>query len=536
MKRLFFNGRIYTMDSEDSVVEAVLSENGMIVKTGSDKRLLEEAGEDVQRVDLQGRTVVPGFNDTHLHLMVYGKSLDEVNLMGVCSVEEVLDRARRFMSENPLAPGQWLLGAGWNEEIFRGRKRITRDDLDQISTEIPIVLSRMCHHVDVCNSKALDIAGIAADTVIPEGEIEVEDNRPTGVIREAAVRYMRNCVPKPDREARKNYILKAMDRLSALGITSVHSDDFIENGCEAMEIYQELNAENRLKVRISQQCRFSGPTELQAFIDSGHPYGSGDDNYRIGALKLLADGSLGGRTAGLHAPYHDDPSTAGIVNFSEELLTAMIRTAHLNGMPVAIHGIGDRTIDMIIDGIERAQKEFHLEDVRHGIVHCQITSEAALDRIAKNRISALIQPIFVASDSKIVEKRVGIQRAKHAYNWKTLKEKGVLIGFGTDCPIEKPSPFENIFCAVNRCDMAGVPAGGWLPEEKLTVEESVRAYTVNGACCAHEERVKGSLEPGKLADMAVLSLNIFEIDPMRIKDTECLMTIKGGEVVYRCPE
>jgi len=522
------------MDQGRTVVSALAVKDGRVAAVGSDEEMLALAGKETQLTDLKGRTAIPGLTDTHLHLVIYGRSLGEVDLMGSRSAEEVVRRGQEYLKTHTLAEGQWLIGGGWNEQLFEGEKRvITRDDLDRISTEIPIAFARACHHMEVCNSKALEIAGITPGQQVEAGEVETVDGRLTGVLKELATRLIRPYYNHLTKDALKQHIVAAVNQLAAFGITTAHADDFINaDPYDVMAAYNELKEEGKLKVRIYQQCRFPGPQELQEFIDRGYAPRSGDDQYRIGSLKLLADGSLGARTAAMIEDYSDAPGQRGMFNFTDEMFDAMIQTAQKNDMPVAIHAIGDYTIGKCIDAIVKARKLYpqdHL--VRHGIVHCQITSEEQLKRIAEEKIVAHIQPIFIASDSKIVEARTG-ERAKTSYSWKTLKDLGAAIPFGTDSPIETPNPYENIYCAVTRCDMDGKPEGGWRPEEKLSVDEAVEAATVTAAYSAYQEDCKGTLEAGKLADMVVLSDDIFSIPPEKIKDLSAELTVRGGEIVY----
>ena len=534
MDQIFYNGNIHIMDEARTVVSALAVKDGRVAAIGSDEEILALKGEETQTTDLKGRTAIPGLTDTHLHLVIYGRSLSEVDLMGARSVKEVIRRGQEFLKNNTLAEGQWLIGGGWNEQLFEDEKRvITRDDLDQISTEIPISFARACHHMEVCNSKALEIAGLVPGQQVEAGEIETVDGRLTGVLKEMATRIIRPYYNNLTKDALKKHIEAGVNQLAAYGITTAHADDFINaDPYDAVAAYNELKEEGKLKVRIYQQCRFPGPEGLQEFIDRGYAPRSGDDLYRIGSLKLLADGSLGARTAAMVEDYSDAPGQKGMFNFSDEMFDAMIQTAQKNDMPVAIHAIGDYTIGKCIDAIAKAKKIYPQDhNVRHGIVHCQITSADQLKRIAEEEIVAHIQPIFIASDSKIGEARTG-ERAKTSYSWKTLKDLGVPIPFGTDSPIETPNPYENIYCAVTRCDLDGKPEGGWRPEEKLTVDEAVEAITVTAAYSAYQEKEKGTLEAGKLADMVVLSDDIFSIPEEKIKDLSAELTVRGGEIVY----
>jgi predicted amidohydrolase YtcJ len=528
---VFYNGKIYTM-SDDVVVEAIYVVDGKIKDLGSNDEILSLKSADDKIVDLEGKVVVPGFNDAHMHLFNYGRSLDIVDLNNTKSQEEIIDLGLKFLEEHKLGENQWLVGSGWIQENFHNKKLLNRHDLDKISMEIPIVFSRACHHIVTCNTKALELAHITAETKIDGGEIEVENGQLTGVLKENACDLVNDLTAVKGREEIKKCILQGIKKLSSYGVTSIHSDD-LGAGLEIIDIFKELTQEGKMDVRVYEQCRISDVDDYKLFYNDVYKNFEGNEDFKLGSFKILADGSLGGRTGYMNEPYSDDDSTCGISIYDEDTLLKLIKTAHDFDMSVAIHAIGDRTVDLSIIGIEEAQKSNPKPHMRHGIVHCQITSQEALKKFKEDNIIAYIQPIFVATDYKVVEKRVG-ERAKYSYNWKTLLDSGVKIPFGTDSPVETPNTFKNIYCAVTRKDMEGKPEGGWLPEQILSVKESVKAYTYDGAYASYEEDVKGTLSVGKYADMAVLSEDIFEIDTVKIKDVTCVMTVKGGNVVYEC--
>lgn len=533
MNKIFLNGKIYTMGKDDFVASAMYVENGIIKKVGSDEEILEMRKPGDEIVYLNNKTAVPGFNDSHLHMLMYGQSLKQVDLFNAKSQEEIIKRGRDFLNTHALKDGQWLVGYGWNHEQFENKKMLNRYDLDKISTEIPIVFSRACYHIVSCNTKALEAAGITVDSYIEGGEIEVSGGELTGVLKESAGFFVHTILSETRRKDKKEDLQNGMRKLSSYGITSVHSDDDITDGnYDIIGIYDELEAEHKMDVRVYQQCRFSDAEEFRKFIDNIYKKHEKSDNFRLGSLKIISDGSLGGRTALMHEPYDDDSTTCGIEVFKQENLDKLIKTAHNNGIPAAVHAIGDRAIDMAIESIEKAKSENDKKDMRHGIIHSQFTSREALLKFRDNNIIAYIQPIFVAADSKIAKTRVG-DRIKYSYSWKTLHDYNVMIPFGTDSPVESPNPFENIYCAVMRSDLEGNPKGGWLPEQKLTVKEAVKAYTYDCAYASYDENVKGTLEAGKYADMAVLSADIFEIKLEEIKDIYCEMTVKNGEIVYK---
>ncbi len=529
--RIFYNGNIYTADKNNTFAQAMYVENGRIKFIGTNEQVQKYEIQATGIIDLNKRTVVPGFIDSHIHLLAYGKSLDEIDLSGCKSIDEIIDISKSFLKKNKSI--KCLIGFAWNQENFTNKALPTKTDLDKISKDIPIFFKRACLHVAVCNSRLLEIAGITKDTKIDGGEVDVVDGDTTGILRENAINLLIDYMPNYTREDKKAYVLKAIEKLNSYGITGVHTDDLSDNngGMEMLEIYKELKMENRLKLRIYIQSRIASYNEAREYFKLGFDKYLGDEDFKIGSIKLLGDGSLGGQTAAMNEPY-ENTSETGIALFSQEELDNIVDIAHKNSVSVVIHAIGDKTIDMAIHSFEKAMKKYPDIKVRHGIVHCQITSREALDKIKENNIIAYIQPIFIDADSKIVEKRVGKERAQYSYNWKRLHDDGVILTFSSDSPVESPNPFKNIYCAVSRKDLNGKPNEGFLAEQALNVIDSVRAYTINSAFASYEESIKGSLEVGKLADFAVLTDNIFEVEVDKIKDISCIMTVKGGEIVF----
>ena len=539
MDLILINGKIYTMDESRTMAEAIAVENHIIKAIGSTEEILKLKKDNTIIHDLEGKALLPGFNDSHMHLVNYGYSLTQVNLIGVPTIEELNERVANFVSENQIEEGKWVRGRGWNQDYFIGEKRFpTRYDLDKISTTNPIVVTRACGHVVVANTKALKILNIGRDTKQVEGgHFDLDkDGEPTGVFRENAVGLIYNSLPTPTVEEIKNMMVKAIEHMNKEGITSVGTDDFEafpdRNYENILKAYNELKEENKLNIRVYEQCLLPSIDRLQGFIDKGYKTSMGDNLFKIGPLKLLIDGSLGARTAALVEPYSDDPTTVGITTATEEELDSLVDLAHRNNIQVAIHGIGDKAMYMAFSSIEKSLRDNPRDDHRHGIVHCQITDEYLLDRFKELNAVAYIQPIFLDYDWKIVKDRVGEEREKTSYNWKTMVNKGVAIACGSDSPVETFDVMKGIYEAVTRKDLAGNPTDGWLPEQKLTVDEAVYGYTMGGAYASFEEDIKGSLEVGKLADMVVLSSDIFHIDEDDIKDVNIHMTILGGKIVY----
>lgn len=539
MDLILINGKVRTMDKSHPAAQAVAVDGGMFVKVGTNEDVLSLRTEGTKVVDLKGKLLLPGFNDSHMHLLNFGNSLKMVNLNDCKSIEDIVEKTRDFIKVRNIKKGTWVQGRGWNHDYFTTEKRFpTRYDLDRISTEYPIALSRACGHICTVNSKALKVMGITKDSPQVEGgRFDLDENgEPLGIFREKALSLVYDTIPQPDINEVKSMLKEASAYANSMGLTSVQTDDFEHVGSNKFNMviraYQELENDEGLTLRVYEQCLLSNIGVLRDFLAQGFKTGYGDDYFKLGPLKLLSDGSLGARTAALTKPYSDDPSTSGILVYSQEQIDELVATAHNSGMHVAIHCIGDRSMYMAFDAIEKALRDNPRKDHRHSIVHCQITDETLLNRFKEMGVIAHVQPIFLHYDLHMVEDRIGKERAKKTYAFKTLLDSGVHIGLGTDCPVEALDVMPNIYCAVNRKDLKGYPEGGWLPEEKLSVEEAVYSYTMGGAYASFQEGIKGSITEGKLADMVVLNSDIFEISPEAIKDVKVEMTFVGGKAVY----
>ena len=537
MDTIFYNGKVYTMEPGWDPQSAVAVQGGIIQRVGSDREILALKTEQTQLIDLQGKTMLPGFTDSHMHLLSYGYSLEKVNFYSARCIGDLVTLAKDFLAGRPYLT--WLQGRGWNQEYWPENRFPTRYDLDRISTDIPMSFTRACGHIIVVNSKALEVMGITKDTPQPfGGQFDVDENgEPLGIFREAARDFVYDTLPDLTVEDIKRMLKNGMDGLVKAGITEVQTDDFeaLPAGQyqKVLDAYHGLENEDALKVRIFEQCLLASQPLLEQFLAEGHYTGEGSPMFRIGPLKLMADGSLGGRTAYLARPYADDPSTEGIPVFTQEQLDRLILTAQQGGMMAAVHCIGCGAAEMTMKAIEKAQLACPKPDVRHAIVHCQITDAPLLEQFAKLNVLAHIQPAFIDDDIPIVEARVGRDLTQTSYNWKTLQDSGVHIAGGSDSPVIDFSVMNGIYCAVTRQRLNGEPAGGWLPEQKLTVEETVRAYTAGGAYASYDERVRGTIRNGKYADLVVLDRDIFSVGPEEIKDIKVDMTVLNGRIVYK---
>lgn len=539
MRTIYYNGTVYT--GEEHFQEAFLVQGGAFAAIGNNAEILALADADTEKVDLGGRFVCAGFNDSHLHVLNFGKSLRNAQLGSHTeSLAEMLRYLREYAHENPPAGNGWLVGRGWNQDYFTDTGRMPdRYDLDSISTAYPILVTRACGHACVVNSKALQIAGIGAETVSPEGgAVGMENGEPDGRLYDNAMELLDPFIPAPCKEELKDMIRRACRELNRYGVTSAQTDDygaFPGVSYETVnEAYRELRQEGDLSVRVYEQANFTSLEGLADFIEAGNVTGTGDDHFKIGPLKLVADGSLGSRTAHLSRPYADMPETSGFCLFSPAELQQLISYANAHGMQVAVHAIGDACLDEVLNAVEQALQEHPREDHRHGIVHCQITRPDQLERIAALGMHVYAQTVFLDYDNHIAEKRAGSELSASSYNFRTLMKKGVSVSNGSDCPVELPDVMRGIECAVTRTSLDGT--GPYLPEEAFTVREALDSYTVRSAEASFEEDRKGRIAPGYLADFTVLEKNPFETEEREIHKIGVQACFLGGKCVYNSSE
>lgn len=540
MKTIYWNGTVYT--GELPLCQAFVAEHGRFIYAGTNEGAMAlKASEDAE-YDLCGSFVCAGFNDSHMHLLNYGNALGMADLSGhTSSMAEMKAYMKEFISERDLRPGSWVKGRGWNHDYFEDGKRFPdRWDLDQISTEYPICLTRTCGHACVVNSKALELAGITRNTPQVEGgRYEVgDDGEPNGIFRENAMDLIYSRLPEPDKEDIKEMILAASHALNRYGVTSAQTDDLLAfNNVpyeRVLEAYRELESEGRMTVRVYEQSQFTTVKDLKAFVEKGYNTGVGSPWFKIGPLKMLGDGSLGARSAYLSEPYADDPSTRGIAIFTRQQFEEMVGYAHSHGMQIAIHAIGDGILDDILAAYEKALKENPRDDHRHGIVHCQITRPDQLEKFADMSLQAYIQSIFLDYDIHIVEQRIGVARAKSSYNFRTLYET-THASNGSDCPVELPDVMKGIQCAVTRTTVKD-HVGPYLPEQAMSVKQALDSFTSQGAYASFEEDVKGRIAPGMYADFVVLGANPFEVPMDELSQVPVQAVYVDGVCCYESHE
>jgi len=536
MDLILVNGNFYTMDKNNKKARAIAIKDRVIKAVGTDAEILALKCDNTEVIDLGGKTVTPSFNDSHLHLLGYAIELSMVDLNGVKSIEEMAERYHKYIEENNVEEGSLVWGTGWNQNFFVDQKTPTKYDLDKISTKYMIVADRACHHVCSVNTAALKGFGVDKNTPEVEGgEIVREENgEPLGIFNETA-RLVFRASRTFNTAQIEELVLKAAPNFHKMGVTSVQSDDYSvltakENVYEA---YVNLAKAGKMPLRVNEQCRVMGLENYKEMLEMPQVDSDVAPYFKLGPVKILADGSLGGRTAFMKEEYHDDPGNLGIPIYGKEEFDAIVKLCHDKNRPVAIHAIGDAIMQWCLDAIKENQARAPKPELRHGIIHCQITDEKQLKEFKENNVVAYIQPIFIHADWLVVADRVGAAKAYTSYAFKTLKDLGVKIPLGTDCPVEVFDPFKNIYCAVTRKDLTGKPEKGYNPHEALSVEEAVYAYTVDSAYASYEEDVKGQIKVGMYADIAVLTKDIFEIEHEEILTTEVALTVFDGKVVYK---
>jgi predicted amidohydrolase YtcJ len=530
------NAKVYL--ERESFAQAVLVQDDKIAAVGANEEIISKA-QGAEKIDAKGCLLLPGFNDSHLHLYAFGRNKNRIQANGVTSIEELVARGRDLIDRIKPPKGSVVAGTGWNQDLFTGDKRMPNShDIDRISTEHAVIVSRVCGHLLCCNSLAMKMAGITRDSVrTKSGQIELDENgEPLGIFGEGTALYkIKNLIPPYSQEQTEEQLLYAMRHALKNGITSAGSMDvFGDNYQSIVDAYIKLFTEHDLHLRVSQQCLIESNAVFSEFVrrgwitkaSMGHPY------LTMGASKLFADGSLGSRTAYMRKPYLDAPSTRGHQIHTQKEMDTLVLKNHKNGFQVIVHAIGDAAIEETLNAFEKAGGRTN--ELRHGLVHCQITDLPLLRRIADNNILVFIQPIFLTHDLYMLENRVGGELASTSYAHATMDRLGVKTAYGTDSPVESMNPLECIDCAVNRRDVTnGYPEEGFYPDECVDVYTAVDAYTAGGAYAEFAETSKGRIKAGYLADMTLLDRDIFTIPKKEIRSAQALWIMVGGVMAYR---
>ncbi|MBR1993700.1 MAG: amidohydrolase [Firmicutes bacterium] len=554
MKTVLFNGKVYV--EKGVYAQAVLIEDGIISAVGTDKEILAkaeliddaDASGGFEKIDCEGRTVIPGLNDSHMHLLSFGRTLQKAKIDDVKSIDHMIERCRQFIEKHPDRVVNGMHALGWNQDTFtEGEKRMpTRHDLDKISTNIPVIMERVCGHMLSANTKAIEILGYDKEVPeIPGGEIRLEeDGFPSGIFTENACFVVNELIPPPDKAERQAALLEGMKYAVAHGLTSIQANDVGYPECKgtgAFETYSELYERGEALLRFRHQNLFDSPEEFEEYLVSGEgakgsypesALGFGKDPWlTLGPLKLYKDGSLGARTAMVKDGYLDGPDNFGVSCIEPEEMDRYCKIAAEHGIQVVTHTIGDLAMNETLDSYEKAFINGE-NKLRHALIHCQVTDNDLIDRIIDKDILVMAQPIFIGSDMDVMQQIFKDELTETCLAFGTLLKRGAHLSYGTDCPVEDCNPFWNLHQAVNRVDINNKPEGGFYPKECVDVETAIDAYTYESAYCEFMEDVKGRIKPGYYADVVVLDTDIFTCDPLTIKDILPVMTMVGGRVVY----
>ena len=529
----FINGNIITLHT-DEICKAFYVENGVFKAIGTNEEILNLTKPYDTIVDLKGKTVVPGFNDAHMHFLNYASQKNNLSLLNISSIDELISASKKHIESHSIPNGQWIISRGWNQDLFSEHRLPNRYDLDKISTHHPIYFTRICGHIGVVNSKALEILSINSYTENPDGGIiDSESGMPTGILRENALDLVSSSLPTMTVEEIKTTLKSAFIDALKVGITTIQTEDLTHCGSlkNLLEAYCELEKEEALPIRFILQLNLPNVKSLNEAVSLELKSTLGSNILKIGPVKLFQDGSLGGRTASMKEKYCDS-DTKGILIYNQISLDNITKRVHNAGFQITIHAIGDNAAETVLNSYEKVITASENKDLRLTIVHCQFTNDNLLKRFAKLNIVANIQPSFVMSDYRIVENAIGKSRADKSYAWKDMLDLNIPIAFSSDSPIESFNPLEGIYAAVTRKDLDGNPKDGFRKSQNLTVTEALKAYTLGPAFMSFEEGIKGSISIGKLADFVVLSEDVLHSKQHNIKNITVLGTYVGGIKVY----
>jgi predicted amidohydrolase YtcJ len=527
------NGRIYTVDVTHPTASALAVRGDRIVFVGSDVEARALTGAATRVIDLQGKTVIPGIIDAHAHLLGLGTSLRNVNLAGAASYAEVVSRVAAWA--RTVKPGEWILGRGWDQTRWTANQFPTHDELSRALPNNPVVLSRVDGHAVLANAKAMEMAGITSRTPDPVGGRIIRDagGAPSGVFVDNAEELLSRAIPSPSREEKSRAILAAIAECNRYGLTAIH-----DAGQEpaTIRIYEQLARGGQFNLRNYVMLSDPGDSATalaNPYLTRGPVSGLYGGRLWVRAIKLYSDGALGSRGAALLAPYSDEPANSGLLVSQPSHIAKMADLGLSRGFQINVHAIGDRGNRIALDAFESALRRRPRANHRFRVEHAQLISPEDIPRFARLGVIPSMQATHQTSDMRWAEARVGPDRIRGAYAWRSLLNTGVIIPNGTDFPVEEVNPMLTFHAAVTRQDVAGTPAGGWYPQQKMTREEALQSMTIWPAFAGFQESVMGSLTPGKYADFVVLDRDIMRIPESELHATRVLSTWLGGKRVYQ---
>jgi predicted amidohydrolase YtcJ len=523
------NAAIYTVDKQLPKAQAMAVIGDRIVAVGSNTEIDSWRGPQTQVIDGGGKLVLPGFNDAHVHFIQGGAQLDQVELTDATSPQEFAKRIAAQISKTPR--GEWILGGRWDETKWSKPELPTKELVDPVSPDTPVFVQRYDGHEALANSVAMKLAGVDAKTPDVPGGVIMRDasGNPTGIFKDAALELIDKMIPPMSHEQRMRAAQRALKHAASLGVTSVQhmNPEFAD-----VAAYSELAEESQLTTRM-----YAVPMETswqdQAKVGIRRSWGS--TYLRLGAVKGYADGSLGSFTAYMFEPFADAPGNSGLLSNEMHPPSAMrdrLMHADAAGLQLRVHAIGDRAISMILDIFGDIEKEHGYHDQRFAIEHAQHMAEKDFERFAKLHVIASMQPYHAIDDGRWAEKRLGHARARYSFAWRSFLDNNVALAFGTDWPVAPLNPILGLYAAITRATLDGKNPDGWIPEEKITLPEAIEAYTIGSAFAEFQEKDKGSITPGKLADIVILNNNIFDLKPEAIRNIKVETTIVGGKIVY----
>ena len=519
------NANIWTGNNGQPRAQAMAISGDSILAVGSKEEIDSYKGAETVIVDANSKFIVPGFIDTHVHFAEGGLNLSWVKLRDASSPEDFSQRIKKFSQTVP--EGTWILGGEWDGKTWGVLP--SKELIDSLTSKHPVFVTRLDGHIAVANTLALSLAGIDSDIEnVPGGVIDRDSNNNlTGVLRDNAMNLVTDKIPAPSDEMFDQAIDNAMDYMVSNGVTSVHNVWYPTDFKGHPEAFLRAKKDGRMKVRIYDHRAL---IDWQQQADRVKAEGNGDKWLKTDGLKGVFDGALGSHTAFFMEPYSDSPEDYGLLMFPEEDLKNWVNEATNANLNVTIHAIGDRAINITLNAFEKIQTD--RKDVRFRIEHAQHINSSDIPRFASLNVIPSMQPYHAIDDGRWAEEVIGSERINEMYAFKSLMDAGAKVAFGSDWPVAPASPLWGIYAATTRRTLDGKNPDGWVPQEKITIEQALTAYTINGAYASFEENIKGSIEPGKMADFIILSDNLFEIDPVQIKDVKVLQTFVGGKNVY----
>jgi predicted amidohydrolase YtcJ len=540
---ILIHARIYTLNPQQPWAEALAIQDGKILAVGSVKDIDRYRGSATRIIDAKGRLVLPGFTDCHVHFLDGSFSLQQINLEDAKDLAEVQRRVKAYAEAHP--HDAWVLGRGWSYPMFPPSGLPNKKDLDAIVPDRPVYLEGFDGHTWWANSKALEAAHITKDTPDPAGGMIVRDpqtGEPTGAIKEdAADAIVRRAIPDPGRDAKLTALRAGLKHANELGIVRVHVMGGVNQGAGDVtdaELLTRLLEQGELTVRFYLAYRLDPPQvtheQLNQIIEARNRYQ--DEWIAAGGVKFFLDGVIETHTAAMLAPYSDDPSVSGQLLWDPEQYKHFVAELDRRRIQIFTHAIGDRAIRTALDAYENAAKLNGTKDSRHRIEHIEDASAADIPRFGKVGVIASMQPLHAYPNDDTLNvwaRNIGPERAQRGWAWHSIQAAGGVLAFGSDWPVVTLSPWEGLQNAVTRQTTEGEPKGGWIPSERLSIEDAIKGYTINAAFAGHREKTEGSLEPGKLADLIVVSQDVFKVDPAKLSETKVLLTLVGGKVVFK---